>query len=84
MIGIIFPLGGCQPAPGFRAVVLLPFCLRQVWGIGRIGFPANGPHAFENLAIDLRQLLAIQDRLVSKVERLTAALVRYASLTYGS
>jgi len=33
---------------------------------------------------DLRRLLAIQSRLVGKVERLTAALVRYASLTYGS
>lgn len=33
---------------------------------------------------DLHQLLEIQSRLVSKVERMTAALVRYASLTYGS
>jgi hypothetical protein len=33
---------------------------------------------------DLRPLLAIQIRLVAKVERLSAALVRYASLTYGS
>lgn len=33
---------------------------------------------------DLEQLLHIQDRMVAKVERLTAALIRYASLTYGS
>jgi hypothetical protein len=33
---------------------------------------------------DLEQLLRIQTRMVEKVERLTAALIRYASLTYGS
>ena len=33
---------------------------------------------------DLRRLLTTQAHLVEKVERLTAALVRYASLTYGS
>jgi hypothetical protein len=33
---------------------------------------------------DLRRMLEIQSRLVSKVERLTAALVRYASSAYGS
>jgi hypothetical protein len=33
---------------------------------------------------DLRRLLDTQARLVDKVERLTAALVRYASLTYGT
>jgi hypothetical protein len=33
---------------------------------------------------DLQPLLAIQIQLVEKVERLTAALVRYASLVYGS
>ena len=33
---------------------------------------------------DLRPLLASQTRLVNKVERLTAALVRYGSLKYGS
>ena len=33
---------------------------------------------------DLRRLLETQSRLVAKVERLTAALIRYASLTYGS
>lgn len=32
---------------------------------------------------DLRRMLEIQSRLVGKVERLTAALVRYASGTYG-
>jgi hypothetical protein len=33
---------------------------------------------------DIRAMLAIHTRLVSKVERMTAALVRYASLAYGS
>jgi hypothetical protein len=33
---------------------------------------------------DLRRLLTSQARLVEKVERLTAALIRYASLTYGT
>jgi hypothetical protein len=33
---------------------------------------------------DLRPLLVSEERLVDKVERLTAALIRYASLTYGS
>lgn len=32
---------------------------------------------------DLRHLLAIQSRLISKIERLSAALLRYASRTYG-
>jgi hypothetical protein len=33
---------------------------------------------------DLQRLLDIQSRLVVKVERLTGALIRYASATYGS
>jgi hypothetical protein len=33
---------------------------------------------------DVPQMLAIHGRLVDKVERMTAALVRYASLAYGS
>ena len=33
---------------------------------------------------DLRRMLEVQSGLVGKVERMTAALVRYASLTYGS
>jgi len=47
-------------------------------------------HEFEMLAdgdeqnFDLRRLLASQSRLVDKVERLTAALIRYASLRYGA
>ncbi len=32
---------------------------------------------------DLHRLLETQSQLVAKVDRLTAALVRYASLTYG-
>jgi hypothetical protein len=33
---------------------------------------------------DLRRMLESQSRLVDKVERLTAALIRYASLVYGA
>jgi len=33
---------------------------------------------------DLQRLLQIESRLVGKVERFTAALVRYANVTYGS
>ena len=33
---------------------------------------------------DLRLLLLAQERMVNKVERLTAALVRYANVAYGS
>lgn len=33
---------------------------------------------------DIRRMLEIQSRLVTKVERLTAALVRFANRTYGS
>ena len=33
---------------------------------------------------DVQRLFLTEARLVDKVERLTAALVRYASLTYGS
>lgn len=33
---------------------------------------------------ELARMLQAQERLVAKVERLTAALVRYASVTYGS
>jgi hypothetical protein len=45
---------------------------------------------FSNLAagdeqnFDLRPMLKLQSDLVGKVERLTAALVRYASVTYGA
>jgi hypothetical protein len=33
---------------------------------------------------DLPAMLVVHDRLVDKVERMAAALVRYASLAYGS
>jgi len=33
---------------------------------------------------DTQRMLTIQARPVNKVERLTAALVRYASMAYGS
>lgn len=33
---------------------------------------------------DLHRMLVVQNELVGKVERLTAALLRYASVTYGS
>lgn len=56
--------------------------LREDWDAMR--------HEFELLAagdeknFDLSRMLRIESSLVAKVERLTAALVRYASLTYGS
>jgi hypothetical protein len=34
--------------------------------------------------LDRRVLLGAQSRMVDKVERLTAALVRYANVAYGS
>ena len=40
----------------------------------------QAPHLLE----DVRRLLEVQSRLVVKVERLTAAMVRYASMTYGT
>lgn len=56
--------------------------LREDWRTmrGELAMLAAGDEA----NFDLRRLLQTQGRLVDKVERLTAALIRYASVIYGS
>jgi hypothetical protein len=56
--------------------------LRHDWDVIEAQFVILAAGDEQNF--DLRRLLTTQIRLVEKVERLTAALVRYASLTYGS
>ncbi len=56
--------------------------LRKDWEIMQAQFKILSAGDEQNF--DLRVLLLTQTRMVSKVERLTAALVRYANLTYGS
>jgi hypothetical protein len=56
--------------------------LRSDWDAMQREFTILAAGDEENF--DLEQLLRIQRRMVEKVERLTAALIRYASLTYGS
>ncbi len=56
--------------------------LRKDWDMMRREFALLGAGDEQNF--DPRNLLRTQTRLVDKVERLTAALLRYASLTYGS
>lgn len=55
--------------------------LRKDWEIMQAQFKILSAGDEQNF--DLRVLLLTQTRMVSKVERLTAALVRYANLTYG-
>jgi hypothetical protein len=64
-----------------QAAGQLLISLREDWDAmqGELDILAAGDEA----NFDLQRLLAIQDRLVAKVERLSAALIRYASLTYG-
>ena len=56
--------------------------LRQDWDSMEAEFEMLSAGDEQNF--DLRRLLETQTDLVAKVDRLTAALVRYASLTYGS
>ena len=65
-----------------RAAGLLLVSLRDDWDTMQAQFKILAAGDVENF--DLQPLLAIQIQLVEKVERLTAALVRYASLVYGS
>jgi hypothetical protein len=65
-----------------RAAGQLLLSLRDDWDAMQAEFRILAAGDEENF--DLRALLTIQSRLVEKVERLTGALVRYASLTYGS
>lgn len=65
-----------------RAAGELLASLRDDWDEMQAQLRILGAGDAENF--DLHALLAVQSRLVSKVERMAAALVRYASLTYGS
>ena len=65
-----------------RAAAELLASLRHDWDAMEMQFVILAAGDEQNF--DLRRLLTTQARLVEKVERLTAALVRYASLTYGS
>jgi GNAT superfamily N-acetyltransferase len=65
-----------------KAAGALLASLRQDWDAMQVEFAILAAGDEQNF--DLRRLLDAQTRLVEKVERLTAALVRYASLTYGS
>lgn len=65
-----------------RAAGELLASLRSDWDEMQAQLRILGAGDAENF--DLERLLAIQSRLVAKVERMAAALVRYASLTYGS
>jgi hypothetical protein len=56
--------------------------LRKDWDVMQAEFTMLA--AGDEGNFDLRNLLETQRQLVSKVERLAAALVRYASVTYGS
>jgi hypothetical protein len=56
--------------------------LRSDWDAMQQQFAILAAGDEENF--DLEQLLLIQTRMVEKVERLTAALIRYANVTYGS
>jgi hypothetical protein len=65
-----------------RAAGELLASLRSDWDAMQDQFTILSAGDVENF--DLRRMLGIHTTLVEKVERMTAALVRYASLTYGS
>jgi hypothetical protein len=73
-----------DPARGVsaRAAAELLVSLREDWDAMQVDFAHLAAGDKQN--VDLRRLLGMQEVLVDKVERLTAALVRYASLTYGT
>jgi hypothetical protein len=71
-----------ERGPSAVAAGKLLTSLRQDWDAMQVEITILAAGDEQNF--DLRELLAIQTRLVAKVERLTAALVRYASMTYGS
>lgn len=71
-----------ERGPSARAAGELLASLRRDWDDMQVQLTILEAGDVENF--DLRKLLTIQSRLVAKVERMTAALVRYASLTYGS
>jgi hypothetical protein len=64
-----------------RAAAELLVSLREDWDAMQVEFTMLAAGDEKNF--DLQRLLNTQASLVEKVERLTAALIRYASLTYG-
>ena len=79
-----FMAAALNPERGLSAKAALELLksLRTDWDAMQDQFTMLAAGDEENF--DLAGMLSVQGRLVSKVERLTAALVRYASLTYGS
>ena len=73
-----------NPERGVSAVAAgeLLASLRKDWDTMEAEFAMLSAGDEKNF--DLRRLLETQSDLVAKVDRLTAVLVRYASLTYGS
>jgi hypothetical protein len=65
-----------------RAAAQLLVSVRQDWNGLQSEFSILAAGDEQNF--DLRPMLKLQSDLVGKVERLTAALVRYASVTYGA
>lgn len=68
--------------PSAKAAGELLVSLRNDWDAMQNQFTILAAGDVENF--DLPRMLVIHGRLVDKVERMTAALVRYASLAYGS
>ncbi len=79
-----FFAGALNPERGPSAVAAgeLLTSLRKDWDTMEAEFTMLSAGDEKNF--DLRRLLETQSALVAKVDRLTAALVRYASLTFGS
>ncbi len=71
-----------ERGPSASAAGELLQSLRQDWDALAAEFRILA--AGDETNFDLRRMLEIQARLVNKVERLTAALVRYANRTYGT
>ena len=73
-----------DPARGVsaKAAAELLVSLREDWDALQVDLESL--LAGDKKSFDLRRLLGVQVTLVEKVERLTAALVRFASLTYGT
>jgi hypothetical protein len=65
-----------------KAAAELLASLRNDWDSMQAEFVILSAGDVKNF--DLQRLLGVQSQLVEKVERMTAALVRYASLEYGS
>lgn len=79
-----FYAAALDPERGVSAAAAreLLLSLRQDWDRMQAEFTILAAGDEKNF--DLRRMLETQSQLVAKVERLTAALIRYANLTYGS